>query len=351
MADTATTFRESLVALGGRLGSHFGREVVADFGDVDGEHRALTTDVAVVDRTDRTQIELWGPDSRAFLHNLCTNEIRRLELQRGCEAFLCDAQGRIVGHIFVYARPEALVVESVAGQAETLLAHMDRYLIREQVELIDRTTTWAQLMLAGPQAGTLLQSMGVEQPDTAMGSHGATKIAGHDVWIRRIADVSPDALAIVCSQENTQAVWRCLTDAGARPAGATVAEMARIEAGLPEFGVDIPPKTLPQEVARDEQTISFVKGCYIGQETVARIDALGHVNKLLRGVQFAGSTVPAAGTVLLGDDKEVGRVTSAAQSPRLDAPLALAYVRRGNDAEGTTLDCEYGQATVVRLPI
>ena len=127
--------------------------------------------------------------------------------------------------------------------------------------------------------------------------------------------------------------------------------MARIERGQPYYGRDIHDRSLPQEVARDAQALSFVKGCYIGQETVARIDALGHVNKTLIGVKFAGEQVPAAGMELTRDGQPVGQVTSAAFSPRLSAPLALAYVRRGSNTPGTKLESPVGPGEVVGLPI
>src|SRR5205814_560451 len=114
-------------------------------------------------------------------------------------------------------------------------------------------------------------------------------------------------------------------------------EMVRIEAGTPFFGQDITDKNLPQELGRDALAISFTKGCYLGQETVARIDALGHVNQTLRGLRFAGLEIPQAGADLSTPDKPdkaVAHVTSAAFSPRLAAPLALGYVRRGYEAPG-----------------
>jgi folate-binding protein YgfZ len=132
---------------------------------------------------------------------------------------------------------------------------------------------------------------------------------------------------------------------------ADAVEAARIEAGAPLFGRDITLENLPQEVGRDAQAISFTKGCYLGQETVARIDALGHVNKLLVGVKFAGDQLPAARTPLRAGGKSAGEVTSAAWSPRLGAVLALAYVKRLLAKPGTRLESDAGSAEVVALPL
>jgi len=127
--------------------------------------------------------------------------------------------------------------------------------------------------------------------------------------------------------------------------------MARLEAGFPFFDRDITAENLPQEVGRDAQAISFQKGCYLGQETVARIDALGHVNRVLRGVKFDGPAVPPPATVLLAGGKEVGRVTSAAWSPRRRAPLAFAYLRQSAAKAGTRLESSTGPSEVVALPL
>jgi hypothetical protein len=125
----------------------------------------------------------------------------------------------------------------------------------------------------------------------------------------------------------------------------------RIEAGLPLFGVDFNADNLPQEVGRDAVAISFTKGCYLGQETVARIDALGHVNRQLAGVRFSGEAAPAAETKLTHAGAEVGQVTSASYSPQLKAPLALAMLRRGHNSPGAQLDSPAGAAEVVALPL
>jgi folate-binding protein YgfZ len=139
--------------------------------------------------------------------------------------------------------------------------------------------------------------------------------------------------------------------AGARQCLLEALEALRIEHGFPLYGRDLTDKSLPQELARDDSAISFVKGCYLGQETVARIDALGHVNKLLVGVSFWGDQVPPDGMELTADGQMIGSVTSATYSPRLRRPLALAYVRHGFAKPGATLGSQWGNAEVVRLPL
>jgi hypothetical protein len=138
---------------------------------------------------------------------------------------------------------------------------------------------------------------------------------------------------------------------GATPCGEAAFHTLRIEAGVPLFGVDFDEQNFPQEVGRDREAISFTKGCYLGQETVARIDALGHVNNRLIGVHFFGSQVPEPGMELLHEGKKVGQITSAAFSRRLYGPLALAMVRREANSPGTRLESSIGKCEVVSLPV
>jgi folate-binding protein YgfZ len=126
-----------------------------------------------------------------------------------------------------------------------------------------------------------------------------------------------------------------------------VVEMLRIEAGLPLYGIDLDERNLPQEVNRDAEAISFTKGCYLGQETVARIDALGHVNWLLTGLLLPAGPLPAAGTTFEQDGSDVARMTSSSYSPRLQRPLAMAYVRQRSSSPGTVLP----GAEVISLPL
>ena len=127
--------------------------------------------------------------------------------------------------------------------------------------------------------------------------------------------------------------------------------MVRIESGTPLFGVDVTSDNLPQEVDRNEQAINFNKGCYLGQETIARLDALGHVNRLMVGLRFAGKNVPLPGTILKQNDKPLARITSSCWSSALECPLALGYVRRGHTTPGSQINSESLDAQVVRLPV
>lgn len=292
------------------------------------EYRTLTQEAGIIDVSDRTKIELRGDDRASFLHNFCTNDIRRLQPGQGCEAFICNVKGHVLGHVHVFCGESSLWLDTVPGQAEKLLAHLDRYLIREKVELLDRTNDFAETMIAGPKAGVVIR----DKNELLLWQADWGNVPVYFISIDRGVRQGNSGCGLpVCSRE--------------------ALEILRIEAGIPHFGIDITDDNLPQEVARDFEAISFTKGCYLGQETVARIDALGHVNRTLCGLAFTGETVPLAGTELKQGEKIVGAVTSACWSPKSERPLALGYVRRGANAPGTRLDSECGVVEVIRLPV
>jgi folate-binding protein YgfZ len=318
--------------------------------DIAGDYDALTAGAGLVELSNRTQVEVVGDDRAKFLHNMCTNDIRRLESGKGCEAFFLNAKGHILGFGYVFAGPRSHVIETVPEQGKSLIAHMDRFIIREKVGLHDRSQTWGELLLAGAKAPDVLRALVGEAVPAEPLSHVAADISGRPVWVRRVAMTLPGGYLIACSREDAEAVNRSIADAGAVPCNDKALEPLRIEAGTPAYGADISDKNLPQELDRDSRAISFVKGCYIGQETVARLDALGHVNKLLVGLRIQSNDV-AAGLDVVKDGQTVGTVTSAAWSPRLQATVALGYVRRGSHMPGTVLSSAAGEASVVTLPM
>lgn len=314
------------------------------------DYQALTVGCGVAELP-RTVIDVRGNDRTHFLHSFCTNDVKRLAPGQGCEAFVTNHQGKTVGHGFIFCEADRLVMGTVAGQAAALMAHFDRFVISEDVTFRDLSGQVQIFVVAGSQAAAMLQSLTSAPPPTEMLSFTHPQIAGCGCTIFRVPYTGADSFFIRSSAGDAAAVRASLETAGALPCQAEAVEALRIEAGFPYFGRDITDENLPQEVGRDQQAISFTKGCYLGQETVARIDALGHVNKLLAGVRFQLDTIPAAGTRLTAGDKDVGHVTSACYSPALQSPLALAYVRRQHTKPGSKFESELGPAEVIALPL
>jgi folate-binding protein YgfZ len=339
--------RHVLAGRGANFGEVRGRESALDFGSMEAEYEALTRDVALVELAGRTKIEFVGADRVRFLNNLTTNDLRNLKPGDSIETFLTTVQGKTLSHGYVCCGNDALVYETTPDQAARLLPHFEKYRVREQVEFCDRSDDWAEIVVAGPKAKRVVSFLFYQ----GIGDGHETETPPNPrPYVRHRVFGRPDAFLVSYPRLEIAGIWLMFTADGALPCGHTAFEAARIEAGFPLYDVDISDDNLPQEVSRDAQAISFKKGCYLGQETVARIDALGHVNRTLVQVQFTGTEVPSAGTELSAEGKPVGRVTSAAWSPRLKAPLALAYVRRGHNAPGARLDSPRGAAEVVRLP-
>ena len=330
---------------------HAGQPAALDFGDWLAEHAAIVDGAALADYSDRTQIEVTGADRQSFLHNLCTNDVRGLVAGAGREAFVTSVQGKVLGHILIFCEADGLVLETTAGQAKTLLPHFERYVIREDVVFADRGLDWAELLLAGPRAVELLAGLTSIDPPGDPLAHVQAEIGGCKVSLKRVGFVGPLGVLISAERDDLAAIWQSIRNAGATPCGRLAVEAARIEAGWPQYGQDITEENLPQEVSRNATAISFTKGCYLGQETVARIDALGHVNKSLVAVSSSTDQPPAPGSTLSADGKEVGRVTSATFSPRLGKGLALAVVRRGHNAPGAILESSVGLVSVCTLPV
>jgi folate-binding protein YgfZ len=261
-----------------------------------------------------------------FLHNFCTKDLKRLVPGASCEAFFTNVKGKIVGHGVICCRDDELVVVGTPGQGSKLVEHLDRYVIREDVTLRDTTEEQSYLFVFGSADN-----------QTSFPTISWDIVGRSD---SKLIDVRPSEKSKIVNG---------LVAEGFVVAGLPVFEATRIEAGMPRFGVDFNEENLPQEVGRDREAISFTKGCYLGQETVARIDALGHVNQQLVQVRFFGSEVPANGVVLTREGRNVGRVTSAAFSPTLEAAIALAMVRREANSLGTRLESPIGNCEVSTL--
>jgi folate-binding protein YgfZ len=315
------------------------------------QHQAFLSGAGLGDLTGRTQLELVGRDRVGFLHAFCTADIKRLPTGRGCEAFITNPQGKTLGHVLVFAAADRLRLDTSPGQAGTLAAHFDKYVISEDVQCLDRTADCAVLLLAGPQAPPLLARLaGAALPEVPL-AEVELPLAGVTTLVRRVPYAGPDSYFLVLPRAAAAPLQAALIAAGATPCEGDAVDAARLDAGFPLFGLDITDDNLPQEVGRDPQAISFTKGCYLGQETVARIDAVGHVNRLLVGLALPGETPPAPGMPLVAGEREIGHVTSAGWSPRLGKSLAMAYVRRTHAAVGTRLTSPLGEATVVALPV
>ncbi len=319
----------------------------AGWGSSQQQWRFLHQELGIVPLLDWSIVGLSGADAQGFLHNLCTNEIRSLSPGQGNEAFLTDPKGHIVAQVFALVEPKQVELVSPPGAVAEILKHLEYFHIVEDVEFQDRSPQRTLFLLAGARVPEALARWGcsltLERPwrHAALETLPGWKVAAVD-WL------PGPAVLLLGPAEAAGKLWSWLQEQGAVPVGFELFDAARIQQGMPWFGQDITRDNLPQESGRTEQAVSFTKGCYVGQETVARLENLGHVNRQIRLLRWeAGAEVPPVGEELLHEDKVAGTVTSSAWHPEWKCPVGLAMVRREALAPGTALQSSSGICQVL----
>jgi tRNA-modifying protein YgfZ len=322
------------------------------------DYIAATTAAALFDTSGAAKLLLTGPDAPMFLGNLSTNDIKALPLGGGCEAYFCDARAKVkfqtwIYHIRLGDGRHAMWVETTPGRNAGFVQYLDRYLISEQVEISDRTPDFAQMHLAGPKAAEVLSAaLGESVPDLPEFAH-MERTFGKDATcsIRRRDQIGLPGFDLVYRTDVAEGVKRMLAAAGAAPASADTFETLRIEAGAPVFGKDIDDNRFVMEVGFAARAVSYTKGCFLGQEPIVMArDRAGHVNRAFLGLKVLDGGPLAPGTKLFRDGQEVGQVTSSCHSPRLGAPVALAYLKWKHQEPGTRMDASGQTVEVVGLP-
>jgi tRNA-modifying protein YgfZ len=298
-------------------------------------------DTLLVDRSERGKLALTGGERKEFLHGQVTNDVERLTPGSGCYAAFLTHKGKMLGDLRILDAGDELLLDCERVALQELFTMLRRYKLGRDVELHKRTLERGLLSLLGPDARRIAGADDLPEEEHA---HLAAELAGAPV--RLIAsDLGVDVL---CDSADTERVAETLAAEGAVAATEADAEVRRVESGRPRYGVDLDDTVIPQEAGLNARAVSFEKGCYVGQETVARLYFRGKPNRHLRGLKLTG---PAAqGEPLWLGEREVGRLGSVVSSP-LHGPIALALVRR-EAAPGDSLRVgENGvRAQVVDLP-
>jgi folate-binding protein YgfZ len=296
--------------------------------NIEEEHRALREGCGIAVLSWRAGFELLGADRLRFLHNYVTCDVKGLAPGDSAYGFFTSPQGRILSDAVLLALEDRLRVEVPREQVEPLLAHLRKYLLADRVEIrpIEDLTPVA---VVGPRAEEVLGTGLPAQRRSLMGAPVWT------VW-------APDPEALVAR----------LAEAGGVRVGSEALEILRAEAGIPRFGQDFGPENFPQETGIEE-AVSYTKGCYLGQEVVARIHYRGGVQNVLRGLVFAdGDEAPGPGAKVLYEGRESGRATTVARSPSLGKTIGLGILHRRAAEPGTQVEVESsGTAEVRELPL
>jgi aminomethyltransferase len=297
-------------------------------------YEALRRGAAWIDVSGRGRIVARGRDRARLLHNLTSNEVKKLAPGSGCYAFFLNPQGRIQADLTMFCFPEHFLLDTEPDLSETVQQNIRKYVIADQVELEDISAATAAVAIEGSGAAGTLSGLGAPVP----GSDYA-----HLPWdgftVAAVSLTGQPGFRIYAPAAAREELIHRIAAAGAVPASAEDARQVRIENGRPRYGEDIRDTNLPQET-QQMHAVSFTKGCYLGQEIVERIRAQGHVNKKLVRVEIDAPAPLASGAKLTAEGAEAGEITSSVFSPDSGRTLGLAYVRTPHAEPGTALEAE-----------
>ncbi len=343
-------------ARGARFGTFSARDIVEEYEDARKEYDAVLRGVGMLDLSSTGILCATGRDRVRYLHNMLSNDIRRLEPGRGCYATLLTRQGQMESDLHVYASAEELYVECPPAGTSQVHETLGKYIVGDVVQIDDCSEKLAVLSLQGSQAREKMErhigvslgslpllghmSLGTKPDGQTVIHRDRTGCDGYDLWLPR---------------EESVRIWtRWLDSEGIQPIGYTALNWLRTEAGIPWFGIDMGAGDLPMEFGLDS-ALSTTKGCYRGQEIVTRILHRGHLDRRLGAIAVDHAEPPVRGAAVRAEEAKVGEVTSAILSPRLGRPLALAVLKTRVLAPGTGVEVLYGEtarrAEVVTLPL
>lgn len=333
------------------------------------DYDAARETAACAERPGRGKIAVAGSDRRTYLHAMVTNDIATLQAGTGCYAAYLTPQGRMITDMRVFELGDLVLLDLPAAVTPAVLAKLDQFIFSEDVKLGDLTEAFAEVTIVGPKAAALVAAViegragtpaaPLTEDDLAAWPEFANTRAlfrGEIVIVAATRDLGPAGFDLFIERPHAAGLLAALQAAGATVLSDATAEILRIEAGRPLFGVDMNADTIPLEAGLDQRAISFTKGCYPGQEVIIRVVHRGHgrIAKRLVGVRLAGSAVPRPGAAVTIGEREVGRITSAAPSPAAGGPIALGYVLRDLSDPGTAVTVAHEPAalagTIAALP-
>ncbi len=321
---------------------------------------------AVFDRSARGKIAVAGADRRAYLHAMLTNDVSSLQGGGGCYAAYLTPQGRMIADMVVLDLGDMLLLDLDRSVTADVLSRLDQFVFSEDVKLGDLSDAFGKLVVAGPGAAAIVATVLESAGGGALAASDLSgwppfrnlraSFRGQVIVVAASDDLGVSALELYVERPYVDQLAPALAAGGAAKADEEAWETLRVEAGRPAFGSDMDATTIPLEAGIESRAISFSKGCYPGQEVVIRVVHRGHgrIARRIVGLVVDGADVPVAGDALRSGDREAGKITSAAWSPLVGAPIALAMVQRDFFEPGTGLTVlrrdHALKARVVELP-
>lgn len=314
----------------------------------------------IIDLSSRGRVRVSGTEAVQFLNGLVTNDVKTLQPNAWMTAAFPNAQGRLVAPARILRIEDSFLIDTDPATSERVRKTLERFTLAGDFRVADTASETVLLSLQGERATEIITNLFSEAAAHIAHRHAAQTIwRGHQIIIMRATHTSEDGFDLYAPTETAQALWNAFTsEGGARPIGYDVYETLRIEAGIPRYGIDMDETNVVTESLAENDAVSYQKGCYIGQEIIARIHWRGHVAKKLTGLIFDDAQdIPTASAAKIrsADGKEIGRVTSQTFSPRLNKSVALAYVKYDYLAPDTRVhvvsdDTEHA-ARVAALPL
>jgi glycine cleavage system T protein len=337
-----------------------GWEIPAHYGDVAAEHRAVRQAVGMADLSHRGKIKVTGEDRLKWLQSVVSNDILSLQPGQGRYSSFLTHKGKMLTYFRLYIQTEAVMVEDVGDIGETTFQALRKFLLYgTKAKMENCAESWGLLLISGPKAAHVVQSaFGVDVTDLRPVDFVTAHIGGHQALVLRTEETGEVDIEVLLPADGVQAAWISAMQAGDRfgmkAFGNHAREALRIEAGLPKAGPDLNEDIVPPEANLEGKAFSLNKGCYPGQEVVARMDTYGNVRRKLVGLVLKDSIVPPHGAKLYSGDREVGWISSAVRSPQLNKTIAFGFPLRDFSKPGTELDVEFEggrhPATVQPLP-
>ncbi|MBZ5496193.1 MAG: aminomethyltransferase family protein [Acidobacteriia bacterium] len=356
MKSRTTPLHEAEAAAGACFEPYCGWEVAAHYGNPDAEYQALRLTAGALNACFLGKLRAAGKDRHRYLNSMLTHNIKDLGMGTGCYAALLTRQGLMESDLWVYAFADELWLECPPCGVDRALATLAKHIVSDVVSLDDITDAFGILSLQGPKAGKIMETAAGVSLSTLRPLEHRTIERERGNWVVVNRDRSGSGgydLWLPCA--DLPGVWNQWTEVErVQPVGLRALNWARTEAGIPWYGSDMDDRSLPVEMGLDA-AISMNKGCYRGQEIVARIAHRGRLDRRLGGVVVDNHEPPARGAEVRSEGVRIGEVCSAVPSPRLGKPLALAVIKTAFLRPGTPVEVDSGHGylpgTVVALPI
>ncbi len=337
-----------------------GWDVPAHYGDAEAEHETVRREVGIMDLSQRGKIRVTGDDRVKWLQSIVSNDILPLAAGQGVCSSLLTHKGKMLSYFRVYQLGESLMLEDVGEIGDTTFSTLRKFLLYgTKAKMENCAESWGLLLISGPRAFDLVKSaFGADMTTLHPLSFATQEVGEHNALLIRSEETGGHDAEILVPADGLQAAWDRLwvfgDSMGLKPFGARALETLRMEAGIPKAGPDLNENIVPPEANLEGKAFSLTKGCYPGQEVVARMDTYGSVRRRLVGLVLDDAGVPPAGAKLFSGEREVGWVSSAVRSPSLGKVIAFGFPLRDFTPPGTALSVEFDgerkPATVHALP-